>query len=420
MSEAVTREELYKQVWAESMLRVAERYEVSSSYMARVCTALNVPRPAAGYWAKHAVGKAPPVIPLPVATPGDQLDWMPGRALDLPLPKPVPSPGKSRKSRAALAVVSVPTSGEHRMLSGIEGFFENAKEVEGYLKPSKRLMADILTTKKGLKHALATAKATFTELEQRGCPVTFATGTQISRLDVDEREGISKQPHQSRYPTPWRPDRATVVHIDSVAIGLALVESSEQIEVAHVKGSYLPVAEILKMKGGARILAGTWTTKRYVPTGLLRLVAYAPYRDVEWRKSWRESPSRPLVDDLKKIASELVRATPEINRLITEAQERQRIAHEEWQAQRRAWDEQEARRKVAEERKRRVDDLTSIFSEWEREQRIVTFIDEMISRASRAPEPERSRLLVKAADAKAILLQSDAFKRFEAWLPPSA
>jgi hypothetical protein len=32
----VTREELYELVWAESMLKVAARFEVSSSYIARV------------------------------------------------------------------------------------------------------------------------------------------------------------------------------------------------------------------------------------------------------------------------------------------------------------------------------------------------------------------------------------------------
>ena len=73
----VSREALYEMVWSEPMLRVAARFGVSSSYMARVCTLLNVPRPERGYWAKLAVGKAPKQPPLgsgkpdPVVTPGD-------------------------------------------------------------------------------------------------------------------------------------------------------------------------------------------------------------------------------------------------------------------------------------------------------------------------------------------------------------
>lgn len=46
---AVTRETLYEEVWAEPMTKVAARYGVSSSFLARVCERLNVPRPSRGY-----------------------------------------------------------------------------------------------------------------------------------------------------------------------------------------------------------------------------------------------------------------------------------------------------------------------------------------------------------------------------------
>ena len=73
------------------MLRVAARFGVSSSYMARVCTLLNVPRPERGYWAKLAVGKAPKQPPLPEPRPGDPLEWtrdgaLPKRARSIPKP----------------------------------------------------------------------------------------------------------------------------------------------------------------------------------------------------------------------------------------------------------------------------------------------------------------------------------------------
>jgi hypothetical protein len=71
----ITREKLYEEVWAEPMTKVAARYNVSSSFLARVCKGLNVPRPERGYWAKLAVGKAPPKPALPEARPGDELEW---------------------------------------------------------------------------------------------------------------------------------------------------------------------------------------------------------------------------------------------------------------------------------------------------------------------------------------------------------
>jgi hypothetical protein len=55
-------ETLHAQVWAEPMTKVAARYGVSSSFLARVCERLNVPRPARGYWARLAVGKATPTV----------------------------------------------------------------------------------------------------------------------------------------------------------------------------------------------------------------------------------------------------------------------------------------------------------------------------------------------------------------------
>src|SRR5665647_1239225 len=87
----LTRESMYSLVWSEPMLKVAARYGVSSSYMARICKLMNVPRPERGYWAMLAAGKKPPIPPLPDAQPGNQLAWSRGGQdinVALPLPRP--------------------------------------------------------------------------------------------------------------------------------------------------------------------------------------------------------------------------------------------------------------------------------------------------------------------------------------------
>lgn len=56
------------------MTAIAARYGVSSSYLARVCSELNVPRPHLGYWAKLAVGEQPVTPALPPAAPGTLLE----------------------------------------------------------------------------------------------------------------------------------------------------------------------------------------------------------------------------------------------------------------------------------------------------------------------------------------------------------
>lgn len=64
----VAREKLFEENWAEPMTKVAARYDVSSSFLARVCERLGVPRPPRGYWEQLRVGKAAEACASVVAT----------------------------------------------------------------------------------------------------------------------------------------------------------------------------------------------------------------------------------------------------------------------------------------------------------------------------------------------------------------
>src|ERR1700761_9384043 len=57
LSKDVTRDELYAMVWQEPMLRIGERFGVSSSFLTRVCISLRVPRPPMGHWTKVEFGR---------------------------------------------------------------------------------------------------------------------------------------------------------------------------------------------------------------------------------------------------------------------------------------------------------------------------------------------------------------------------
>src|SRR5690348_14738229 len=70
-----TREELYAAVWTEPLSKLAERFQVSDSYLARVCDSLRIPRPNAGHWAKKDAGKASPPPALPPAQAGEPTEW---------------------------------------------------------------------------------------------------------------------------------------------------------------------------------------------------------------------------------------------------------------------------------------------------------------------------------------------------------
>lgn len=75
------------------MTSVAARYGVSSSFLARVCTRLNIPRPPRSYWAKVEFGQAPEKPDLPAPQPGDVLEWSRDRESML---------GRLREARALL------------------------------------------------------------------------------------------------------------------------------------------------------------------------------------------------------------------------------------------------------------------------------------------------------------------------------
>jgi hypothetical protein len=62
------REELYRKVWEQPMLRIAEEYGVSAVALGKTCRRLSVPVPGRGHWAKLANGhegvKKPPLPKL--------------------------------------------------------------------------------------------------------------------------------------------------------------------------------------------------------------------------------------------------------------------------------------------------------------------------------------------------------------------
>jgi hypothetical protein len=144
----VSREELYELVWSEPMVRVAEQFKVSGSYMARVCSTLRVPRPERGYWAKLAVGKAPEKPPLPEAPSGCQLSWSQEGGLQSP-PRPRLMPPPPRPPRRQLSRV---VTGVHGLIRDAKGHYDDGYRVdEGqHFRPRKRLLVDVTASRAGL------------------------------------------------------------------------------------------------------------------------------------------------------------------------------------------------------------------------------------------------------------------------------
>lgn len=255
----VTREALYEEVWAEPMVVVAARYEVSGNFLARVCRALNVPHPARGYWAKAKAGKASRQPELPPVTAGYATEWTRGT---MPIavvgPHRIPPAGTRRRRW------SRPTW--HSLLENATPLFERARTSDsGYLRPLKRALPDIFASKEGLADALALANQLYLELEDCGYCVALATdGALRRRPAVDHHAVPARGDVYIDDRERWAPARLTVVGLGTLALGLSIYELSERIEMRLIRGEWVPVAPQSEQRAG---YGRDWTTHKDRPSG---------------------------------------------------------------------------------------------------------------------------------------------------------
>lgn len=412
---SVSREALYEMVWSEPMLRVAARFGVSSSYMARVCTLLNVSRPERGYWAKLAVGKAPKPPPLPEPRPGDPLEWtrdgtLPKRARSLPKP-PDQRPRRKRTVQRQLP-------DRHPLVSGAKPLFETGRlSWHGkYLKPAKKLLVDLAVTQTGLDKAIAFANELFLALEARDHRVVIAPNAELfHHADVDERENPGRGHHHNNL---WSPMRCTVVYIGTVAIGLTVIEMSEEAEARYMNGEYVRLTDYVPKRRGRYAQDHCWTSTHDFPTGRLCLQAYSPYPRTNWTQQWRETPSRDLSGRIPAIVRELEKATVEIARLVEEGERQAEIERQRWEAQREQWRREEEARRAAKALKDSKEELLQVIDTWAEAKRLEAFFADAERRAQDLPDEERERTIERLQRARALIGSTDALERFDAWRAP--
>lgn len=408
----LTRESLYTLVWSEPMLKVAARFDVSSSYMARVCTRMNVPRPERGYWAKLAVGKTQMQIPLPEAQPGNELVWSrDGNSVQVlrSLPKP---PVRVKRIRPIPSLSTNP----HPLINGAKALFESGRlsYEGGYLKPAKKLLVDLVVTKTGLDKALSFANLFFLALEETGHRVVIAPhGEYLCREEVDEREKPSKN---HRYNNLWSPVRSTVVYVGTVAIGLTIIEMSEEVEVRYINGEYVREKDYVSPKRSSH---HTWTTKKDLPTGRLCVQAYSPYPRANWKKQWQETTlTRQLDTQIKGIVKALEAAAVVISGLVEEGMRQAEIEHQRWEAQQREWRREEEERRAAKALKDSNDDLHRIINRWAESNRIEQFFTQAELHLADLEESERLMLLDRLKRARELIGSVNALDHFLAWKSP--
>jgi hypothetical protein len=410
---AITRDQLYQEVWAEPMTRVAARHDVSSSFLARVCTRLNIPRPQRGYWAKLAVGRAPEREALPEAALGDELEWSRGekpvqRSQEMPtLPGPLRLRKPGRPKREGL----------HPLLVEAKPHLEAAQSTDvGYLRPAKRNLVDMFVSAEALQEALETSSRLFDALDARGYRVCLpAGGAYHGRPSVDPRE---KPDNRAYWHYSWRPGRPTIVFLGTLAVGLTVYELSERLQVVRQDGRYVRVTDPIASRARRRP-ADLWVHEEDLPSGRLCLRAYCPYGYAAWSKEWREEKPGDLANRAKRIALELTRDGPTLLRLIEEGKRKADLEYEQRQEQWRRWEQEEAeqkRLKAIDESRR---DLLAIVANWASANRIEKFFRDAGRRAEACRDAdERAAILEQLQRGRQLLGTVDALEHFRSWKTP--
>jgi hypothetical protein len=408
----VSRERLYQEVWAEPMTTVALRYKVSSSFLARVCTWLNVPRPERGYWAKLAVGKVTKRPPLPDAAPGDDLEWNRyGQAMRAKLPPPKPPQRKKTKHRSRKELPE-----RHPLLQGALQYFDEGRETRsGFFRPNKRLMADVIASKQTCSRALDVANELFLLFEERGHEVAFERrGLILRRYAVDEREKGGRDNH---YSDLWSPARNTIVSIGTVLIGLTIFEMSENVEAKYQDGKYVRVSD-LSVKKQRRYESYSYTSMHDLPSGRLCIQAYSPYQRANWVRQWRETKAGDFPEKLSAIVKELKREAATIVQLVEEGERKAEIERQQWEAKQVIWRREEEERRRIKAIKDSREELSEIIKAWAKAKGIEDFFDDVERRAANLEEGKKTAVLERLALARKMVDTTDALRWLAAWKTP--
>jgi hypothetical protein len=288
-----------------------------------------------------------------------------------------------------------------------------------YLKPYKKVLVDVTASQPALDKGLDLANDLFNALESIGYRVVIAPSDEnLSRARLDERETPNSIRDPYRHYGLWSPQRPTVVYVGSIAIGLAVLEMSEQVLLRYVGDKYIREVNYIPGRSGRLAHDHTWTTTRELPSGRFRIIAYSPYFRVEWAADWQETRKTSLRSSIRLIARAIEGAATELDAKLEEAERQAEIVRQEWLA--------------AEERRRREEDrrrtelsfqdskhhLVEVIEQWARVMSVERFLAGVEQEAAELPDNERSHILNRLKLARDFLGSQNPLDFFRSWKTP--
>jgi hypothetical protein len=282
-------------------------------------------------------------------------------------------------------------------------------------------MVDVTASRAVLDKALAFANDLFNALESAGHRVLISSPAEnFNRAHVDVHEQLPKKPnggYQYYGSHLWSPHRPTVVYVDSVAFGLAVIEMSENVELRYVNGRYIRESDY-KPPRSVRFAEHSWTTTKDIPCGRLRLVVYAPYRGVSWSMLFQETKDRALTSDIPKIVKSIESSTEIVVEKVKEAEREAEVRRQEWEEKEERWRQEEDRQCVEESIKESREELSEVIENWARVVSLEQFFTGIEKRMESLPDEQRPEMLKRLTLAREFVGTQDPLDFFRCWKTP--
>lgn len=296
-----------------------------------------------------------------------------------------------------------------------------------YIRPIKRLLPDIITSKKTARRIIEVANELYLDLETHGHQVKFSPqGRCLWRRTVDEREKVRGGNHNSCL---WSPSRPTLVFIGSVAIGLSVYEMTEYVDVRHIDGEYIKITDLTPQQLKKVARSYSWTSTQDMPSGRICIQASSPYPGTQWSRQWQEAKVGDFPDKLSGIIRELEIASATIAKQVEEAERKAEIQRKQYEQdceiERQRREEERRRQALEEAERRRVraikdsrDELSDIIEAWAKAKRIEEFFADVEHQIADMEGEEKASVLERLTLARKMVDSTDALKWLASWKTP--
>jgi hypothetical protein len=320
------REDLYAEVWEQPLVRVAAKYGISAVMLGKVCRKLQIPLPGRGYWTKKEFGK--PVERTPLK-----------EARDIPVVHCLKQSSPEKRQQTFLATPELTDPEYQRVL-----------EVEGQpvvIDPDTKRHKLVSATAKALRHAQPDNRGIILRRWDETC-----LDVRVSKNSLDRALNILN---------------AVILLLEAEAFPVT-VHSDRHGTVAQVFGYAVPFSIVEKLREMSRKEVKGYSYTRMV-------IEYQPSRELEFRvegnyygyRKFRDGKKQKLEGLIPKLAGAVVREG-RARVIWAEKQRLEEIERSKKEQQRAILAEQ-----IAEEEKK-VRDLESWVTNWERAERMREFI----------------------------------------------